>query len=584
MTKLNKPGIRTRAGAGPVTSERTPTLTTGEGAPGHARDAKSELFLLAVTNMVGEHTFYERADQRDERFERLVAEVAVADPAWMLGFVGWLRGTANMRTASVVAAAEAVKARLDAGSDRGIPVAGGVFTAKAGDLPHGGRAVEGAVTNRKIIAAALQRADEPGEMVAYWMSRHGRAIPKPVKRGIADAVQRLYTEHALLKYDTPSHAVRFGDVLDLVHPAAGTPGQGALFQYALDRRHGRGNAHADGLPMISANAILRGQVARGGYGNLVNPDALKDAGMTWEDALSLAGSRVDKRTLWEALIPSMGYMALLRNLRNFDEADVSDTAAMRVAAKLADPGQVQRSRQFPMRFLSAYRAAPSLRWSWPLEQAIDHSMANIPELSGRTLILVDTSTSMNSVFSKDGTLMRWDAAVVFGAALARRCADADLVSFSSMQMYWGDPAGAKTKVFPVRPGESLLKAVERWKAEGYFLGGGTDTAGALRRHYVGGKGGHDRVVILTDEQAGADLVGVSESIPASTPLFTWNLAGYRAGHAPSGPGRWTFGGLTDAGFQMIPLIERGVTGQWPWTGDRPTAGPVRDQTDQTDLK
>ena len=74
----------------------------------------------------------------------------------------------------------------------------------------------------------------------------------------------------------------------------------------------------------------------------------------------------------------MGYMALLRNLRNFDQAGVSDAVAAQVAARLADPAQVARSRQLPMRFLSAYRARPSLRWAYPLEQALGLASATFP--------------------------------------------------------------------------------------------------------------------------------------------------------------------------------------------------------------
>src|SRR5690606_35596365 len=103
------------------------------------------------------------------------------------------------------------------------------------------------------------------------------------------------------------------------------------------------------LPMVAANAALR-RAAATRPEVLRDPAVLRTAGMTWEDVLSLAGSRVDKRGLWEALIPSMGYMALLRNLRNFDEAGVSDEVVQQVAARLADPAQVARSRQFPLRF------------------------------------------------------------------------------------------------------------------------------------------------------------------------------------------------------------------------------------------
>jgi hypothetical protein len=117
-------------------------------------------------------------------------------------------------------------------------------------------------------------------------------------------------------------------------------------------------------------------------------------------------------------------------------------------------------------------------------------------------------------------------------------------------------------VFPVQRGESLLKSVERWKSDGYFINGGTDTEAAVRGHY----NGHDRIVILTDEQAahhgGSD---VTAAVPQDRMVYTWNLAGYAKGHAPSGSGtRHTFGGLTDAGFQMIGLLEAGRNATWPF--------------------
>ncbi|MCW6007190.1 TROVE domain-containing protein [Micromonospora sp. CPCC 205371] len=557
MSKFNRGTVRAATGASPIVSEPTPSGTTHEGAPGYAREAKSELFLLAVTNMVGERTFYETADARDTRYEHLVRQLAVADPVWTAGFLAWLRGEANMRSAAIVGAAEFVHARLTAGGDQ--------------QPPRRDHTVEGTdslsyslASNRRVIESVLQRADEPGELLAYWVSRHGRAIPKPVKRGIADAVQRLYTERALLKYDTASHGFRFGDVLDLVHPspAADKPWQGPLFSHALNRRHNRPwTPDPEALPMIAFNATLRELGVEDPERHLLDPEKLQRAGMTWEDVLSLAGAKVAKAKLWEALIPSMGYMALLRNLRNFDDAGVSDQVAQTVAAKLADPAEVARSRQLPMRFLSAHRAARSLRWAYPLEQALGHCLAHIPALHGRTLVLVDTPTSMTPVSSKDATLMRWDAAVIFGVALAARCAAADVVSFSSTARMWGDPHGAHTKVFPVQAGESLLRAVERWKSGGWFLGGGTATAAALRKHFAG----HDRVVVVTDEQAGVDPTEVTASVPAQVPMYTWNLAGYERGHAPSGSrNRHTFGGLTDQAFRMIPLIEAGRDATWPW--------------------
>lgn len=99
--------------------------------------------------------------------------------------------------------------------------------------------------------------------------------------------------------------------------------------------------------------------------------------MTWEAVAGWLQGPMDAAA-WEAVIPSMGVMALARNLRNFDEAGVSDEVAETVARKIADPEQVTKSRMLPMRFYSAFNAAPSLRWGHALERALTASMANIP--------------------------------------------------------------------------------------------------------------------------------------------------------------------------------------------------------------
>jgi hypothetical protein len=243
----------------------------------------------------------------------------------------------------------------------------------------------------------------------------------------------------------------------------------------------------------------------------------------------------------------MGVMALVRNLRNFDQAGVSDAVAERVAARVADPGVIARSRMFPFRFLAAHKAVASLRWAWPLEQALNHSLANVPRLPGRTLVLVDRSGSMFGGVSEKSGLNRADSAAIFGTALAVRAASADLVEF-----------GTGHRRVEVGRGESLLTALARFGSLG-----GTNTAEAVRANYRG----HDRVVIVTDEQAWGGYGGAAPAaqVPASVPVYTWNLAGYKHGHGPSGGrDRHTFGGLSDAAFRLIPLLEAGRDATWPW--------------------
>ncbi|WP_137990119.1 TROVE domain-containing protein [Streptomyces vilmorinianum] len=525
MARFNTRTTKARV-TSPVTSVGA-TTRTHEGGVGVLRDARSELFLLAVTNFVSQRTFYESGADRDDRFAALVRKLAVEDPEWTAGLLAWLRRDGNMRTASLVGAAEYVKARLDAGAETG-------------------------PTNRRVVASVLLRADEPGELIGYWTSTYGRNIPKPVKRGVADAVRRLYNGKSLLKYDTVGKGYRFGDILNLVHasPDPEKAWQGELFRYALDRRHNPDTAvPPESDRTLTAHRALMALPVAERRAVVTGPDGarrLAEAGMTWEALAGWLQGPMDAAA-WEAVIPSMGAMALLRNLRNFDQAGVSDEVAAQVAAKISDPVVVAKSKQFPFRYLAAFQHAPSLRWSYPLERALGHSLANVPALPGRTLVLVDRSGSMWTRLSDRSELNRADAAAVFGAAVAMRAADADLVEFGT--------SSARVKY---RTGESVLKVLGRFGELG-----GTDTTEAVRKHYKG----HDRVLIVTDEQAAYSHYGdPTAQVPDRVPVYTWNLAGYRTGHAPSGSGnRHTFGGLTDAAFRMVPLLEAGRSADWPWT-------------------
>lgn len=523
MSKFNR--MKTRARNGPIVAEASPSGVTHEGGAGYAHDVKSELFLLAVANFVGEDTFYEKAGDRDGRFSRLVKAVAVADPEWTARFLGWLRTGANMRSASLVGALDAAHALLGAG------------------LPGG----------RRLVASVLQRADEPGEALAYWLATYGRSVPKPVKRGVADAVVRLYTERSLLKYDTAARAFRFGDVIELVHPspAPDKPWQGELFKHAIDRRHERGAPLTASLRIVAANAALR-TAAREDRDQLADAGSLARAGMTWEDTLSAAGAGVDKARLWEAAIPSMGYMALLRNLRGFDEAGVPDGVAERVARRLADPAEVARSRQFPYRFLAAYEQAPSLRWGHALDAALRHSLANLPALPGRSLILVDTSASMSSGgFSKRSRMSPVRAAAVFGVALAARSAEVDLHGFADGVFRHDVPAGA-----------SVVREVDRFVKRVGEVGHGTRIADSIRATL---RPDHARVFVFSDMQTFPGSPGVTDSLPRGVPLYGFNLGGHvRTAFDAGSRNRYEFGGLTDATFRMIPLLEAGQRADWPF--------------------
>lgn len=546
MARQNTRAARPATGRSPVQASKRPDALTFEGGPGHTRDAKSDLFLLGVSFMGGgEDTFYEKADERTARYVELVRQVTLEDPHWTAEFLIWLRRKANMRSAPVIGAAEFVKARLDAG------------VAEDGEMVQ--RGLHG--LNRIVVERVLGRADEPGELLAYWTRNYGRRIPLSIKKGIGDATRGLYTERSTLKYDQGNrraNAVRFADVVELCHPKPMGTIQDALFRYLIERRQGRDTTipealsvllarrEAMGLPREERRVFLRQQGNQGLY----------RAGITWEALAGWLESEMDAQA-WETVIPSMGYMACLRSLRNFDAAGVSDEVAQRVMAKLTDPAEVAASRQFPFRFYAAHREAPGLRWGRALETALDLAVPNVPVLSGRTLVLIDTSASMEHPVSGRSTISRVVAGALFGAVLAHRHerGTVDVVEFASNS--------GPTKV---RPGGSVLKMVREIELSVGRYGQGTEIGDAVAKHYDD----HRRVFIISDMQAfpvsdyglGARISGL---VPKDVPIYAFNLGGYATTAISSGDtNRHELGGLTDATFRVIPLVEAGRNAHWPW--------------------
>ncbi|MER6914902.1 TROVE domain-containing protein [Streptomyces sp. NPDC000594] len=504
--------------------------------PGSGPDPRTALFRLIVGHFVNPEAL--TAAGTGTPLIVGLRELSVADPEWTAGLIGWLRSQDRMRTVSLMAAAEYVRARIDAARDQG-------------------------PSNRAVVGSVLRRADDPAALIAYWMERYGRSIPKPVKRGVADAVARLWNGRALLEYDHATSGYRFGDILSLVHavPDPAKPWQPALFRYAVDRRHRPDTAEpppAD-RALTAHRALLDLPVAERRAAVLAPGGAARLAadGIGAEEVTRLLQGTVDA-SVWEVLIPLMEPLALVEQLGTFDRVGIAEEAAGRIAERIADPAEVARAGALPLRYLAAHQQTSSLRWSEALERALGHALALVPRLPGRTLVLVDRSASMWSLLGEGRRLTKADAASVFGIAVAMRAERADLVQF-----------GSSSAVVRFRPGDSVLAVLERFVSMG-----GTHAAEALRERYRG----HDRVLVVTDEPAGrepcdtwwpgvpgpdtADPGGSGPSGRRAAPVYSWHLA--RRPPGARSPGPHCFEGLTDDAFRMVPLLERAERGEWPW--------------------
>ena len=330
----------------------------------------------------------------------------------------------------------------------------------------------------QTLARVIQRADELSEFMAiYWAD--GRApLSGQVKKGLAAAFTK-FDEYALAKYDRAG-VVRLRDVLFLCHAKPNDADQAGLWRRLIE-------------------------------GNLLTPD-------TWEVALSGGG---DKRAHWERLLAErkLGALALLRNLRNMKDAGVSDEAVINALSGM------RTERVLPFRFLAAARYAP--QWEGALEQVMFKAIAGREKLAGRTVLLVDTSGSMDAPLARRSEMLRMDTACGLAVLLREVCDAVEVYSFSD-----------KLVRVPSRRGFALRDAIVSSQPHG-----GTQLGHALsclRDKY-------DRIIVITDEQS-------HDRVPAPNGRgYVVNVASAQNG---VGYGAWThIDGWSEAVVDYIRSLE-----------------------------
>jgi 60 kDa SS-A/Ro ribonucleoprotein len=284
------------------------------------------------------------------------------------------------------------------------------------------------------IAEVVSRGDEPGELLSLYWKINGKDKPlsKQLKLGLATAL-RKFSPYALAKYNRDAD-VKLRDVLFLVHAKPKDDEQAATWKQLVD-------------------------------GSLASPD-------TWEVALS---GGADKKATFERLMREgqLGYLALLRNLRNMEQAGV-DPSLMR-AAIVARKGA---ERVLPFRYVAAARACPQMEPA--LDEALSEAIADMPSLPGRTAVLVDVSGSMDEKLSAKSDMTRLDAAAALASLIN---GNVRMFSFSNQIVE-----------VPPRRGMAGVDAIR-----GSQPHGGTrlfDAVAALNDQVP-----YDRLIVITDEQA-----------------------------------------------------------------------------------
>jgi len=329
----------------------------------------------------------------------------------------------------------------------------------------------------KAMARVLQRADEPAEFLALYWKDKKQPLSKQVKRGLAWSMRR-FSEHDLAKYNRDSE-ITPRDVLFLSHARPKDEAQAALWK------------------KLAAN-------------ELATPD-------TWEVQLSTGA---DKKETFERLIreKKLGYFALIRNLRNMEQAGV-DVQLVREAI-LARKGGAEKI--LPFRYIAAARYAK--QFEPQLDTAMQAALAELPKLAGTTIVLVDNSGSMSARLSRKSDMTRADAAASVAIVARGVCEAVRVFAFSD-----------NCVEVPPRTGMALRDAIHTATCMG-----GTQLGAAVKK--VSGLS-YNRLIVVTDEQS-ADRVPAPEGRG-----YMINVASNRNG---VGYGKWLHvDGWSDAVVRFI---------------------------------
>lgn len=334
-----------------------------------------QLYVAVLTSSLNDK-FYEKSS---DRLKNICGLIAKNDPLFIAQLAVYARREMNLRTMPLVIAVELAKI-------------------------HNGDALVS-----RLISNVVLRADEITELLAYYQQANAREgtkklnrLSKQVQAGLQISFNN-FDEYQFAKYNRETE-IKLRDALFLVHPKAKDDAQQVIFN------------------KIISNSLQRPY--------------------TWETELSALGQTTfrwekDKQVAftlkWEELINSgkLGYMALMRNLRNILEANVSKDHLIKVCDTLSSEKAVLHSKQLPFRFLAAYREISKVKSKYAgrvldaLEEAVKVSARNIKGFENSSvLIACDVSGSMQQPISPKSTVLNYDIGLMLAMLLKSRCRDA----------------------------------------------------------------------------------------------------------------------------------------------------------------
>lgn len=308
------------------------------------------------------------------------------------------------------------------------------------------------VNFRFINCQVMQRADEPMVQIAYYLF-----INNGKKNNIPNILKRSWS-----------------DKLSSLKP------------YAINKYKNAEIGMINAVRICHANSENINELMSTGDIQVPNSET------TWEQMRS-AGKD------WMYILENcnISHMALIRNLRNIFSEINNVAIADAVIAELKRG--VLHGKQFPFRYYSAYKAIRDSNVHHKdilldaLEDCVDISIANMPQLSGKTICLTDNSGSAWGTIPTEYGSVTIAEIDNLSSILTAKCSDEGYVGV------FGD----RLKIIPISKNDKVLRKLSEINKIGKEIG--MNTEGGIWTFFqkaTKNKDKFDNIFIYSDMQAG----------------------------------------------------------------------------------
>lgn len=489
--------------------KNTSAVINHQGGTGYKLDPKLELVSILATGM--DNKFYETLGEREQRFINVIQEVAKKDIEFVAKALVYARSVMGQRSVTHFGSVQLAK-HLS-----GRSLARKFFSKR---------------DRKKEVGGIVYRLDDMLEIIACYQALNpGKALPNAMKNGFKIALENA-DSYELAKYQGNGKSVSLIDVVNLVHPKPSKDMED-VFKKLMTGELKQFNTVED------KNTKAGQEVAK----------KVKEGTITKEEAAVELAEAKEENYIELINTRKIGYLALLRNIRNIIKTGSKPELVKGACELLTDEKLIKQSLVFPHQIdlaleviLSEFGADKATPFLKALNTAYKLAIPNLVELftSGRTAVVFDSSGSMSTPISLANKKQGSEAAIAKASLIA-----ATLAKGIGADVYHFANSCKQIKVNPLDTVNTLKKQFLSVQGQ---VGYGTEFNSIFQT--LGNK--YDRIFIISDMQ-GCDII--RNQVHNDKHIYSIDITGYGTSMFKPGSKIYPIYGYSADIYEMVKKVE-----------------------------